>query len=107
MNISLKQKNCIEISQIGDNIEIYKFNSSDTPITIGRSDLCKIVIASGGLSRFQCYLNYKDNNWNIIDGSNDGKGSNNGTWAFISEEIEMSNEEIIKASETIIKFKYC
>ena len=82
------------------------FSINDSPITIGRSDKCKFYINSNGLSRFQSYIIFDAQTWWIKDGSIDEKKSTNGTWIFAEEEIEILENSIIKAAETIFKFIY-
>jgi pSer/pThr/pTyr-binding forkhead associated (FHA) protein len=62
---------------------------------------CDIRFEDSSLSRYHCFLYYSDF-WSIQDG--DGKkSSTNGTWLFAEQFIELNEETIFKAGETLFK----
>ena len=63
--------------------------SNDKIYKLGRTEKCDIVIKDKMLSREHCILYYLDNNWYIKDGNEKGIESTNGTWVYVSEDIEI------------------
>ena len=71
-------------------------------IKVGRAQDCDIQIDSNDVSKYQCLIYYRTNNWAIADG--DGKnGSRNGTWLFADELFLIYNNMVIKAGQTLFK----
>ena len=63
--------------------------SNDKIYKLGRTEKCDIVIKDKMLSREHCILYYLDNNWYIKDGNEKDIESTNGTWIYVSEDIEI------------------
>ncbi|OMJ67154.1 hypothetical protein SteCoe_35756 [Stentor coeruleus] len=77
----------------------------ETHILIGRDRKCDIEIEDYLLSKVQCSLFFDANSgWNIIDGDiRTQKESTNGTWLYVSEEMEIVNGMIIKSYQTLLQ----
>lgn len=77
-------------------------------ILIGRDRKCDIEIEDYLLSKVQCSLFFDANSgWNIIDGDiRTQKESTNGTWLYVSEEMEIVNGMVIKSYQTLLQVSY-
>lgn len=83
--------------------QIFNFDSSFSPITIGRVESNKICIKTTTLSRHQCELDFtSDGNWVVIDGDG-SKHSTNGTWAFMEQLFVVYEGMIFKAGQTLFE----
>ena len=88
--------------------QTYVFTKNDR-ITVGRKrekQTCSIEIENNTVSRLQCTIYQKDNNWYIVD--SDGGPSNgtvNGTWVLAEEYYQIVNETTIRSGTTIFKCK--
>jgi pSer/pThr/pTyr-binding forkhead associated (FHA) protein len=59
--------------------EKWVFNSSHSPITIGRNKKCSIAYTEEkSFSRIQTTIHFVNNRWEVMDGGE--KPSTNGTW---------------------------
>jgi len=96
----------IKIVDDTDNDKTYKFKPNNAPITIGRGDKNSIPLQISGVSREHSLINYENKHWYIKDGSIDNKPSTNGTWLYLTEENEITNNSKIKAAETLFNFKF-
>ena len=76
--------------------EVFRFRIDDVPVTIGRSEKCKIKFPGSSLSRTQCQIDYLDEKWILRDGDG-GKCSTNGTWLFAEDEQKIEDAMILKA----------
>jgi len=87
---------------------------------LGRSTECEITINDSMLSRFHCYIEYKEfvgwiindgyfvdnsNYTNTIDTISEHKASTNGTWLYMNEDTILTNDMIFKANHTLFKVK--
>jgi pSer/pThr/pTyr-binding forkhead associated (FHA) protein len=62
---------------------------------------CSIRFDDSSMSRYHCMVSF-DNTWHIKDG--DGfKPSTNGTWLFAEDFIELHDNMVFKAAETLFK----
>jgi hypothetical protein len=62
---------------------------------------CSVRFDDNSLSRYHSLITYKDR-WYIQDGDG-SKFSTNGTWLFVEEFFELSNEIVFKAGETTFR----
>ena len=71
-------------------------------ITIGRSQKCDISIGDMMLSKVQCSIEYntKENLFYLHDG-NEEKESTNGTWIYIVNPVQITNDFLFKAEHTL------
>jgi hypothetical protein len=53
------------------------------------------------MSKKHCYIKFQDNTWILQDG-NEKRASSNGTWVYISEELDVYDGMIFKANELLI-----
>ena len=82
--------------------EVFRFRVDDVPVTIGRSEKCKIKFPGSSLSRTQCQIDYLDEKWILRDGDG-GKSSTNGTWLFAEDEQKIEDGMILKAGQSLFK----
>lgn len=83
--------------------EVYTFKPLDKIAKVGRMSDCEIKFDGTNLSRYQCTLEYKeDKGWVVSDGFN-GKPSTNGTWLFVQDFFEITQDEIVKIGQTLFK----
>jgi hypothetical protein len=86
--------------------QVYVFTKNDK-ITIGRKrekQTCNIEIDNSTVSRLQCTIYQKDNNWYLVD--SDGGITNetmNGTWVLAEEYYQITNNTIFRSGTTIFK----
>lgn len=95
--IALNQK--MLVIKIADSGEEHKFGIDDSPVTVGRSENCKVKIVGKNISRVQCTFVY-DNCWVLFDG-HEGGVSRNGTWFMPMEKSEVFNGMIFNANKII------
>ena len=75
-----------------------------------------VSIQDNLLSRFHCFIRFdgKINNWILYDGSfpeDDNcdkqylnvKNSTNGTWIYLKDDVELTNDFLIKTNNSVIK----
>ena len=86
-------------------------------IKIGRSNEADISIDDDLTSRFHCFIRFdsKVNNWILYDGyiSEDDNNSENkylniinstnGTWIYLKDDFELTNDFLIKTNNGVIK----
>ena len=89
----------------GENCSSQKFKIDKTKnimITIGRSQKCDVCIDDMMLSKTQSCIEYnvEDNNFYLYDG-NSKKESTNGTWVYIINPIQITNNFLFKAEHTL------
>jgi hypothetical protein len=82
------------------------FNPKHSPVVIGRSPDCDVIIDDSMLSRFHCTLKFIDTKWYIIDGTvdkntNEVKASTNGSWKYAFEETLITNGMTFKANHNL------
>lgn len=78
----------------------YKNNS----IRIGRANHCEIYIEDTLISKIQCYINCKDENWVLYDGDCETeRSSTNGTWFYLSEDFEIYDGMIFKSNHSLFQ----
>ena len=65
---------------------------------------CSIRFDDSSLSRYHCLISYK-RGWYIQDGD-ETKPSTNGTWLFAEEFVEVYDNMVFKAAETLFKVLY-
>lgn len=82
-----------------ENGEEQRFELTDSPVTVGRSENCKVKIIGKNISRVQCTFVY-DGGWVLIDGHEGGR-SRNGTWFMPVEKSEVFNGMIFNANKII------
>ena len=84
---------------------IVSFFPEKSPITIGRSSDCEILIDDNMLSRVHCTIEFKNDKWYIIDGviNEDGniKNSTNGTWIYAFEDTLIKDKMTFKANHNL------
>ena len=89
---------------------VVSFSPSKSPISIGRSPDCEIVIDDSMLSRTHCVVEFKNNKWFIQDGFVNEKGevrkSTNGTWIYAYEEIMIFDKMTFKANHNLFICNY-
>jgi len=83
--------------------EVHVIEPSSSPVRIGRHEECEIHIDDNLLSKFQCTIEYTDDNGWILTDGRDNKPSTNGTWLYIGEEQTIYNGMIFKASQTLFQ----
>lgn len=90
-----KGKNC-------DIKEFYLINDKNLLITIGRSEKCNITIDDDMLSKTHACIEYKfkDKSVYLYDGDIK-KESKNGTWVFIGNPIQITDNFTFKAEHTL------
>ena len=88
------------------NNKLYKFNSSKTNITIGRSSECDIKYSDTFISKVHCRIYFDPiiNKWIIYDGS-EHKKSSEGTWLILNSKVPIEDEEEIKFNNNLILMK--
>ena len=89
----------------GENCSSQKFKIDKTKnimITIGRSQKCDVCIDDMMLSKTQSCIEYnvEDDNFYLYDG-NSKKESTNGTWVYIINPIQITNNFLFKAEHTL------
>lgn len=87
--------------------ETYVYTKNDK-ITIGRKrekQICNIEIENSTVSRLQCTIYQKDNNWYIVDSDGGTNGTVNGTWVLAEEYYQIVNETTLRSGTTIFKCK--
>lgn len=83
--------------------EVYTFRPTDKLIRVGRVSDCEIKFDVNTLSRYQFTIVYKESKgWVVIDGY-DGKQSTNGTWLFVEDYYEISQNIAVKIGQTLFK----
>jgi hypothetical protein len=84
---------------------IVSFLPEKSPITIGRSQDCEILIDDNMLSRVHCTIDFKNEKWYIIDGviNEEGniKNSTNGTWIYAFEDTLIKDKMTFKANHNL------
>ncbi len=90
---------------LGQNCVMKEFqikNNNNTIITIGRSQKCDIIIEDMMLSKIQAYIQYnaKEDCFYLYDGDGE-KESTNGTWVFILNPIQITDNFLFKAEHTL------
>jgi len=102
--------NLINLKIFSGNIRHGKlsFNPKQSPIVIGRSPDCDVIIEDSLLSRFHCTVEFKEdkNKWFIVDGVYDKekniiKNSTNGSWKFAFEDSLITNGMCFKANHNL------
>jgi|LakMenEpi03Aug12_release.lakeMendotaPanAssembly.Ray.scaffolds.fasta_scaffold1035162_2 hypothetical protein len=80
-------------------------NYSSRPIYIGRNFVCDIKLEDALLSKVQCTINWdEEEGWKLRDGNGENcRPSTNGTWLYLSEEMEIYDNMVIKASQTVFQ----
>ncbi|OMJ93727.1 hypothetical protein SteCoe_3295 [Stentor coeruleus] len=71
-------------------------------ITMGRGITCDLRLDDNLLSKIHATVFYNSNGWNLVDGDMQKK-STNGTWLYLSEEIEMYTSMIFKANQAVFQ----
>lgn len=99
-------KNFINLNIFSENIKHgnINFSPNKSPISIGRSPECDVIIDDNMLSRFHCFIEYKSGKWYVTDGyieENTIKKSTNGTWIYAFDDILIKNEMTFKANKNI------
>ena len=84
------------------------FNPRQSPIIIGRSPDCDVIIEDSMLSRFHCTVEFNENKnkWFILDGIYDKdknriKNSTNGSWKYAFEDTLITNGMCFKANHNL------
>ena len=84
------------------------FNPKHSPVVIGRSPDCDVIIDDSMLSRFHCTIEFKQdkNKWFIVDGiyDKDKKGikkSTNGSWKYAFEDTKITDKMCFKANHNL------
>ena len=89
---------------------VVSFSPNKSPISIGRSPDCDILIDDNMLSRTHCVVEFKNNKWFIQDGFVNEKGevrkSTNGTWIYAYEEIMIFDKMTFKANHNLFICNY-
>ncbi len=84
---------------------IVSFLPEKSPITIGRSQDCEILIDDNMLSRVHCTIDFKNEKWYIIDGTINEEGnvknSTNGTWIYAFEDTLIKDKMTFKANHNL------
>ena len=84
---------------------IVSFLPEKSPITIGRSQDCEILIDDNMLSRVHCTIDFKNEKWFIIDGTINEEGnvknSTNGTWIYAFEDTLIKDKMTFKANHNL------
>ena len=62
-------KNFLNLNIFSENIKHgnINFSPNQSPISIGRSPECDIIIDDNMLSRFHCFIEYKNGKWYVTD----------------------------------------
>ena len=84
----------------------FSFTKEESPIVVGRTKDCKVLLKEGALSRIQCTLTSKDNLWTIQDGNGKDKKSTNGTWLWAQREHVLEEQDLFKAGNAVFKVTY-
>jgi len=97
-NLALKMINGILVGKE------FSFHKSSGPITIGRSTKSTIFINESTISRTQCTINFKKEKWYIedCDGSHE---SLNGTWIYLTDEVKIKQNLIVRVGESVISLR--
>jgi hypothetical protein len=77
------------------------FDSSDSPVRLGRMVDCSIRIDDSSLSRYHCVL-FFDQVWKLCDGDR-VRSSTNGTWLFVDSFYTLTEDTLFKAGESLFK----
>ena len=115
--LNLSEKSIIDADKVL-NIKVYSEVQKAEPhffnpqqfkkIYIGRDISCNIIVDDTLLSRIHCTIEYKEDEWFIMDGwDNDGfsedKPSTNGTWLCLMEEMPIKDGMIFKSNQNQYK----
>ena len=104
--------NMINVKIFSGNIKhgVLSFLPEKSPITMGRSQECEILIDDSMLSRVHCSVEYRNDGWFIIDGQKMEmkdkdkdvyKNSTNGTWVYAFEDTKIEEGMIFKANHNL------
>ena len=103
-----KYNNMINVKIFSGNIKhgVLSFVPEKSPITMGRSQECEILIDDSMLSRIHCTIEYKNSGWFIIDGQKMEmkdvyKNSTNGTWVYAFEDVAIEEGMTFKANHNL------
>ena len=90
--------------------ETYEFSPEKKIIKVGRDKSSDIFIEDKLLSRKQCYIYYKEdeydegkNKWFIQDGDINGKKSTNDTWMYSFKDTLIYDQMIFKTNHNLFK----
>lgn len=81
------------------------FNPNDSPITCGRSRKCIIYINNQLISRIQCVLEFRYNEWILWDGDTRNE-SKNGTWTLAKDEVKVLSDSVFSFYNFLINFTF-
>ena len=85
--------------------DIMSYSPKKSPLTIGRSPECDVLVEDSMLSRVHCTLQFKGGNWYIIDGNvideEEIRPSTNGTWIYAFEDMEIKDQMTFKANHNL------
>lgn len=83
------------------------FDTTDSPITIGRNTTNTISLDDSFLSKNQCAFIYDKVYcvWKIIDGT-ESKRSTHGTWLLIDSKYEITGTTLVKISNSVFKINF-
>ena len=85
------------------------FTPRQSPLIIGRSQDCDVIIDDNMLSRFHCSIEFRNDKWFIMDGyidNNNYKKSTNGTWIYAFDDALITIGMIFKANNNIFICNY-
>lgn len=104
--------NMINVKVFSGNIkhDILSFTPKKSPLTIGRSPDCEILIDDSMLSRVHCTVQFKNGNWYITDGAmmddDEVRKSTNGTWIYAFDDLEITEQMTFKANHNLFICSY-
>ncbi len=91
------EKHCIRLTNFS------YFPPMNKNIIIGRYSLADIHLNDKLISKIHCVVNYTEKDgWTIFDGHED-KPSTNGTWLYLSENVEIYDKMIFKSNQIIFQ----
>lgn len=76
--------------------------NEDKFISIGRGITCELRLDDNLLSKAHSTVFFNSNGWNLVDGDMQKK-STNGTWLYLSEDLEIYPSMIFKANQTVFQ----
>lgn len=103
--VESNKKQLINVKIMGEERSSICFESSnflEKPIHIGRCITCDLRLDDNLLSKVHSTLYHSPSGWYLIDGDQE-KRSTNGTWLYLTEDLEMYSGMIFKCNQSVFQ----